>query len=1180
MTVSMKVMSAGDGYKYLLKSVVSGDGNRDLSTPMTRYYTEAGTPPGRWLGSGLRALGGGELSVGDPVAADQLALLMGAGRDPITGEPLGRPFRSFTSVGERVMSRVAALSTGLSEAQRVETIARIEVEEQTLGERRAVAGFDLTFSVPKSVSVLWGVADEGTQALLVQAHHAAVDEVMDLLEREIAGTRVGRNAGQGAVAQADIVGVVAASFDHWDSRLGDPQLHTHVVISNKVKTAIDGKWRSLDSRALHAGVVALSEQYNAVLADRVTRLFGIEWEQRVRGKDRNPSWELAFVPERLILAFSNRARAIEIEKDRLIDDYVAAHGQRPSRRTVIRLRAQATLSTRPEKQVRSLADLTDEWRSRADEILDQSSLDWARRVAGGRSPSRTLRADDMGLDVANMLGEIVIGAVSEKRATWRRWNLWAEASRQTMGWRFASAVDREAVVGMIVDAAELCSLRVTPSELAASPAMFTRHDGTSRFRPRHSIIYTSTELLAAEDRLLARSRDTTAPIVGLDVIDRLARQRYSGARLSEEQAQALARIVGSGRRLDLLIGPAGAGKTTAMHALRRAWQTERGKDSVVGLAPSAVASQVLADDLGIACENTVKWLHEYDHDRTEFHAGQLVIIDEATLAGTLTLDRITGLAEAAGAKVLLVGDWAQLQSVDAGGAFSLLAGSCADAPELTEIHRFTHDWEKAASRELRFGHPTVLDTYIRHRRIHEGSTDSMIDTAYIAWRADVRAGRESILVTESTSSMIDLNTRARAERILDGDTDSSHEVRLGDGTRASAGDLIITRANDRRLTSTRGGWVRNGDRWRVLAVGRDGSLQVERDDARRGGSITLPAAYVAENVDLGYAVTAHRAQGLTVDTAHVVVTNSTTRENLYVSMTRGRDTNTAYVGLDRPDDSHTPLADSEVSGRSVLHGVLLHSGAELSAHQMIEAEQEQWTSIAQMAAEYETIAVVAQRDRWIGLFACAGLTCEQVDRLLGSDSFGPLSAELRRAEANDLNLETELPRLIAQRPLDDALDVGAVLITRLQAATDATTRRHRPDHSRRLVAGFIPQANGPMAPDMAEALTQRQDLIETRATALAAAALARQDRWLRRLGTPPTEGTRRDRWLHEVATVAAYRDRYGIAGESVRGDVLTDAQAHDFVSTEGAMRRARWIAAGADESAAARDVHETGVQRV
>ena len=167
-----------------------------------------------------------------------------------------------------------------------------------------------------------------------------------------------------------------------------------------------------------------------------------------------------------------------------------------------------------------------------------------------------------------------------------------------------------------------------------------------------------------------------------------------------------------------------------------AWRAEHGRDSVVGLAPSAVAAQVLAEDLGIECENTAKWLHEYDRGRVALHGGQLVIIDEATLAGTLTLDRISRIAAEAGAKVLLVGDWAQLQSVDAGGAFSLLVSERPDVAELTEVHRFVSEWEREASLDLRFGRSEVIGVYAEHDRLKEGTTDEMTDAAYAAWRAD------------------------------------------------------------------------------------------------------------------------------------------------------------------------------------------------------------------------------------------------------------------------------------------------------------------------------------------------------------------------------------------------------------------------------------------------------------
>ena len=192
-TVSMRVMSAGDGYKYLLRTVAAGDGDRSLSTPLTRYYTAEGTPPGRWLGAGVTVLGGGRIRVGDQVSEAQLQLLVGMGRDPFTGEPLGRAYPDYRSVAEHVEARTAALDSALRPASRAEAVAAIEAEESERGTRRAVAGFDFTFSIPKSASVLWAVADAGTQALIAGAHHAAVAEVVAFMEREVAPVRLRRS---------------------------------------------------------------------------------------------------------------------------------------------------------------------------------------------------------------------------------------------------------------------------------------------------------------------------------------------------------------------------------------------------------------------------------------------------------------------------------------------------------------------------------------------------------------------------------------------------------------------------------------------------------------------------------------------------------------------------------------------------------------------------------------------------------------------------------------------------------------------------------------------------------------------------------------------------------------------------------------------------------------------------
>ena len=295
--------------------------------------------------------------------------------------------------------------------------------------------------------------------------------------------------------------------------------------------------------------------------------------------------------------------------------------------------------------------------------------------------------------------------------------------------------------------------------------------------------------------------------------------------------------------------------------------------------------------------------------------------------------------------------------------------------------------------------------------------------------------------------------------------------------------------------------------------------------------MVLPASYVAEQVELGYAITAHRAQGITVDTSHVLATATTTKENFYVAMTRGREGNHVYVATDTADDTHVaphPSDNTDATARSVLYGVLQHVGAELSAHETITAEQERWGSIAQLAAEYDTIAQTAQHDRWAALLTTAGLDDDQVDAVLESDTYGALSAELRRAEANHHDLDTLLPRLVKARGFADADDIASVIHHRVARATARPAGSGRTRKTPALIAGLIPQATGPMPEDMNQALTERRELIEQRADAVLRDAIADKEPWTAQLGTKPKDEEQPATWWRAARTIAAYRDRYQI----------------------------------------------------
>jgi hypothetical protein len=666
-----------------------------------------------------------------------------------------------------------------------------------------------------------------------------------------------------------------------------------------------------------------------------------------------------------------------------------------------------------------------------------------------------------------------MAGAQERRATWSRWNLHTEATRVTMHLRFASTTDRDTVVEQITDAAQALSVRLTPGELAHTPARFTRADGTSEFRPAKSALFTSDAVFAAEEHLLEMGRDMCAPRIKPELvptmIDSPAGQGW--LRLGDDQAEAVKTIAASGRQVDLLVGPAGAGKTTTLLALREAWEQNYGPGSVVGLAPSATAAKVLADDLGIPCENTAKWLADHNSKGTEFPQGGLVIVDEAGLCGTLALDQIATCAEQQGAKLVLAGDWAQLQAVQAGGAFRLLAADRDDAPELFDIHRFQHQWEKEASLLLRHGDTAAIDAYINHGRIQEGDAADMQEAAYQSWLADLDAGLSSVLVAQDRETVTDLNVKARNQRIQEGLVAPTREAKLADGSRVSKGDLIITRLNQRRISAGRTGWVRNGDRWTVLAINPDGSMKARRAGYQFGATVTLPAAYVAEHVDLGYAITAHRAQGITVDTAHVIATEATTKENLYVALTRGKEANTAYVVLDSNEKGHdVGQPQHPATVRQALSRILASTGAEPSAHQAERQERERWLGMAQLAAEYETIAA--------------------------SIPNADLHERIAKARAARYGIDPRPPSYIV---------------------------------------GLIREPNCPIPDETRAALAERKQLIQQRATELVKQALRDRAPWLSALGEYPARKRDQVRWWATARTVAAYRDRWGITGNSVLG---------------------------------------------
>ena len=410
----------------------------------------------------------------------------------------------------------------------------------------------------------------------------------------------------------------------------------------------------------------------------------------------------------------------------------------------------------------------------------------------------------------------------------------------------------------------------------------------------------------------------------------------NGTALDAGQASLVWQMCTSGARLQLAIAPAGAGKTTAMRALTLAWTQEGGQ--VLGLAPSAAAAAVLGEQTGIRTETLAKLTWSLRHGELPDWAAAvgpstLLIIDEAGMADTLCLDTAVQFAIGCGASVRLVGDDQQLAAIGAGGVLRDIAHTNC-ALHLTELHRFTDPAEAAASLMLREGKPEVLNFDLDHDRIHVGDIAATTEDAFNAWVSDRAAGFDAIMLAPTRHLVAELNRRARAHRLDHCSVGS--EVSLADGNRASVGDLIITCSNDRRLRLTATDWVKNGDRWTITRVGKQGDLTVRH--TRSHLTVRLPADCVQASTGLGYATTIHAAQGVSVDTMHGLLTGQESRQLLYTMLTRGRNANHLYLRVVGDGDPHNIIRPDTSSPRTpaeTLQQILARDEAPVSASTLL-----------------------------------------------------------------------------------------------------------------------------------------------------------------------------------------------------------------------------------------------------
>jgi len=1114
--MSLHVLSAGTGYLYYTKETASGDELRAEGRELGDYYTTEGTPPGQWLGAGVAALG-----VSGNVTEEQMSNLFGQGMHPdrerIIAEKkaagystkeaeraakLGRRYYEFApkdttlalaiATREADFKRLKERTPTAVERHKIRTTegamlfrqlhGRNAASKEELGkfittqmrpQQNAVAGFDLTFTPVKSVSVLWALGDDDTRRMVEKAQEDAIRDSVSYLEKNAIATRVGTNG----IAQVDVKGgLMATSFRHHDSRLGDPNLHHHVVVSNKVQDA-QGNWKTIDGKLLHRTAVAVSEHYNTRLQANLEAQ-GVVFEARAANGSTQPVMEVKAVPTELTRLFSKRSEGIRDSLKELRQEYETRHGHTPDQAALVKLAQAATLDTRPDKgPAKTLKDLAAGWRMEALALYSEHRL--AEMMA---TRSTTLPGPATSVDVA-AAARAIIENVSDKRSTWTAQNVMAEASRWAKEYASEHGTLTEDQVSAVVShALDRDSLALTPAMVHSGFAALARNAGRSEFVHRTDTRYTSARILADENLLLRAGQTSVIPAATMENFERAVAAHAEAVAAGERthaldtgQIELARQFATSPAMLGLGIGAAGTGKSTAMGLVRAAVTDAGGR--VIGLAPSAVAAANLGERLGVSTATTDKFLIA-NQDALDPEAaytgegaygitpGTLVIVDEAGMQGTAKLANIVRVVQRGGGLVRFIGDDRQLSAVQAGGSLRLLVNELG-AAELESIHRFSNPEEAAASLLLRT--PTAHEGdpfawYKNNGRVQAGDLETVEGLAFATWQGRLNAGDAAIMMAPTNESARQLSERAQAYRIGTGEVhESTPGVQLRDGSHAWVGDYIVTRSNDSGLKTKRGrDVVKNGDMWEVTETHEDGSLSATH--LGHGGQIHLPAAYVSDHVHLGYALTTHRAQGMTRTAGIPILDAATTRANAYVAATRGQDENALFVALATGQDRD-----------GVLAMIASNHGTEESAHEAMASEYERVNAPLTLADQYRHVNEEAQKVRMAAM--ARAVLGEDAEEFIAAESWGAVATNLAKAEHAGWNAETLLTTAHGLREFETADDNSAVLAWRIEHIIDAAPQKAE-KAGRRPLENLSDEALQALSTTAAEQLHTRRTQLE------------------------------------------------------------------------------------------------------
>jgi conjugative relaxase-like TrwC/TraI family protein len=800
---------------------------RELATDHEQYLSGHGESPDRWYGAGASSLGlQGEASVAGFQA-------MFEGRDHTTGQLLGRPHG-----------------------------------------RNAVPAFDLVLRPTKSVSILYGLGDAATGRAVLSAHHAGLAEAVAYLDEHL-----GVRRGHGGVQHVSGQGLLAVGFDHRTSREGDPLLHTHLVIANRVQGP-DGRWTALDGRDLYRHRLAADAIYRATYQRELVRTLGVEWTPA----DAHGNRELQGMPENLVRSFSKRTDQVDAELDRLVAD---------GRERTPRLVKWTVHATRKPKKHEAPDTLYGRWRTEA--AGRGHDADALVRVVTGRTADRdqdgTLSAEATGRLFDRLAGPDGLTATA---STFARPDVLVALGAGLAG---AGRTELEALADRF-----LAERAVT---VVADRAVEERR-------------WSTPDLLAVEQRLVESATGRTGEQTAL-ATHQAVREALAAHPTAGQDQQAMVRdLCQGGAGVALVIGRAGTGKTFALGIARHAWQLDGYR--LLASAPTGIATMSLQGEGFEDVATCDRLLGELDGGREQLDARTVLVVDEAGMLGSRKLARLLEHAEQAKAKVVLVGDDRQLAAIDAGGGFRALRLRLG-ASELTENRRQQQAWEREALELVRSGLvEEAVAAYQAHDRVvaadsKPAATLALLQDWWAAWQQADRDPAQEVIVLAARRAEVDrLNTACQELLVARGrlgpDRIQVEDRQLAVGDRVVCGHNAIAEVG-----------VANGSRGTITALDPQARTLTIRLDGNHGREVTLPRSYLDgrgrqernRRVDLAYATTGHRAQGLTRGRALVRLTGSEDVNWLYVQLSRARQETRLYavVGPEPQGGGELDLPDRE-----------------------------------------------------------------------------------------------------------------------------------------------------------------------------------------------------------------------------------------------------------------------------